>query len=212
MDEFKMSENAKCAEDCMDKARAPQKNPSRKCSSQTKQKLKEMRKNDAVKAEEDCAKWIEDMKASGAKRSNAKIEKQKERITKSVPGIRKITAKYNVEAEREDRPKIGKSGVANLLESTQVENKQQNVSRHHHRRSFPGIEFQADTAALSKDHNHVLKGFKGLREKSPDGKILLRSDNGEAFIDARVIAKIIPSIGSRTTKANQGKDVMESVQ
>ena len=224
MDEFKMSENtlvatlkryknAKCAEDCMDKTRAP-KNPGRKFSSQTKQKVKEMRKNDEAKAEEDCAKWIEDMKASGAKLSNAKIEKQKERINKSVPGIRKITAKYNFEAEREGRPKNSKSWVAKLLESRQVENKQQNVSRKHHRRSFPGVEFQADTAALyihkgkqvafldivdisnssiavtcassSKDHNLVLKGFKGLREKYPDGKIILRSDNGGEFIDARV--------------------------
>lgn len=127
MNEFKMSEStldatlkrykdAKCVEDCMDKSRAP-KNPNRNFSVQTKQKLEEIRQKEKAKAEKDCAKWIEEMKASGAKLSNAKIEKQKERIKKSVPGIRKIAAKYNFEAEREGRPKIGKSWAAELLKS-----------------------------------------------------------------------------------------------
>lgn len=224
MNEFKMSEStldatlkrykdAKGVEDCMDKSRAP-KNPNRNFSAQTKQKLEEIRQKEKAKAEKDCAKWIEEMKASGAKLSNAKIEKQKERIKKSVPGIRKIAAKYNFEAEREGRPKIGKSWAAELLKSKQVEKKHQNGSRKHHRRSFPGVEFQADTATLyihtgkqvafldivdifnssiavtrassSKDHNLILKGFKGLREKYPDGKIIIRSDNGGEFIEGRV--------------------------
>jgi transposase InsO family protein len=116
--------------------------------------------------------------------------------------------------ERVDRKSVNHGQRNYSLESKQVENKQQNASRKQHRRSFPGVEFQADTAALyihkgkqvafldivdiskssiavtcassSKDHHLVLKGFKGLREKYPDGKIILRSDNGGEFIDARV--------------------------
>ena len=148
MGAFKMSENtrdatlkrytnAKCAEDCMDKTRAP-KNLGRTCSS----------------------------------------------LKKSAPGIRKITAKYNVEAEREGRPKISKSWVANLLESRQVENTQQNVSRKHHRRSFPGVEFHADTAA---HYMHKGKQVAFLdRVDISKSSIILRSDNGGSFIDARV--------------------------